>query len=69
MTGPAIQNDTITGGSRDLEVYLRSIPAEPFKNSQPTFSSFFFFFFFFSFSDQRYLLYVATIEKLAPRKL
>ena len=66
MTGSAIQNNTrtINGGSRGLEVCL-SIPAEPFKNFQPTSFSFF----FFHFSDQRYLLYASTIEKLAPRKL
>ena len=38
--------------SRDLEVCLRSIPAEPFKNSQPT-ASFFFFSFFLCFDDQK----------------
>ena len=47
MTESAIQNKTTNGGSRGLEVYLRSIPAETFKKSQPT---------FFHFSDQRYLL-------------
>ena len=47
MTGSAIQNNTINGGSRGLEVCLRSIPTEPFKNSQPT------FLFPFHFSDQR----------------
>ena len=48
MMGSAIQNNTINGGSRGLEVYFRSIPAEPFKNSQATY-----FFFSFHFSDQR----------------
>ena len=43
MTESAIQNNTINGGSRGLEVCLRSIPAEPFKNSQPTFVFLFLF--------------------------
>ena len=42
MTGSAIQNNTSIGGSRGLEVCLRSVPAKPFKNSQPTYSSSFF---------------------------
>ena len=60
MTGSAIQNNIINGGSRGLEVCLRRIQAETFKNSQPTQL-------FFSF--QGYLLYALMIEKLAPRKL
>ena len=40
MTGAAIQNSTINGGSRGLEVCLRSIPAEQFKNSKQTYSFF-----------------------------
>ena len=64
MTGSAIQNNTINGGSRGLERCLRSIPAEPVKSSQPTY-----FLFVFHFSDKMYLLYASTIEKLAPRKL
>ena len=62
MTGSATQNNTINGGSGGLEVCLRSIPAEPFKNSQPT------FFFSLFCSKVGYLLYAPTIEKLAPRK-
>ena len=51
MTGSAIQKkkkkkkkNTINGGSRGLEVCLKSIAAEPFKNSQPTYFSFLFTF-------------------------
>ena len=38
MTGSAKQNNTISGGSRGLEVCLRNIQAEPFKIYQPTYS-------------------------------
>ena len=44
MMGSTIHNNTISGGSRGLEVCLRSIRAEPFKKSQPTYSSLFLFF-------------------------
>ena len=60
MTGLAIQNNTINGGSRGLEVCLRSIPAEPFKNSQPTY---FFFFFLFTFLIKGRLSFVCFDDR------
>ena len=54
MTGSAIQNNTINGGSRGLEVYLRRILAEPFKNFQITY---FFFLFTFLIKDRLSFVY------------
>ena len=54
MTGVAIQNNTINGGSWGLEVCLEASKLNPLKIlNQHSFS------FFFHFSDQWYLLYAS----------
>ena len=60
-----LSKNTPNGGYKDLEMCLRSIPAESFKNSQRTDS----FFFSFIFLTKGIFLYASTIEKLAPGKL
>ena len=66
--GSAIQKYTPNGGYKGLEMCLRSIPAEHFKNSHPTYS-----FFFFFFSDRKGIfLYATTISvacHMSPNEL
>ena len=62
-----LYKNTPNGGYKGLEMYLRSIRAEPFKilNQDIRFS----FFFFFIFLTKGIFLYASTVEKLAPGKL
>ena len=66
MTGLATQNNTINGGSWGL-VCLRRIPAEPFKNSQPTYSvDFFFSFLIIGIFVTSYILTPNELDCLIP---